>query len=93
MLNENLLLMPLLICAVSQFVLITNPLKTEFILYDIKVQFIPHRKHDSATKSNRLMLFREIVAVYCKNHTEYCVGKMQVFSMLKQAVHIVTTGI
>jgi hypothetical protein len=24
----------------------------------------------SATKPNRLMLFREIIAVYCENHTE-----------------------
>jgi hypothetical protein len=25
----------------------------------------------SATKSNRLMLFAETVAVYCENHTEH----------------------
>jgi hypothetical protein len=25
----------------------------------------------SATKPNRLMLFREIIAVYCENHTEH----------------------
>jgi predicted Zn-dependent protease with MMP-like domain len=25
----------------------------------------------SATKPNRLMLFRETVAVYCENHTEH----------------------
>jgi hypothetical protein len=25
----------------------------------------------SATKPNRLMLFREIVTVYCENHTEH----------------------
>jgi hypothetical protein len=25
----------------------------------------------SATKTNRLMLFREIIAVYCENHTEH----------------------
>jgi hypothetical protein len=31
-----------------------------------------HRKHDvSATKPNRLMLFREIIAVYCENRTEH----------------------
>jgi hypothetical protein len=37
-------------------------------------QSVPHRKHInyvSATKPNRLMLFRETVAVYCKNHTEH----------------------
>jgi hypothetical protein len=37
----------------------------------IKIHFVPHRKHYvSATKPNRLMLFRETVAVYCENHTE-----------------------
>jgi hypothetical protein len=25
----------------------------------------------SATKTNRLMLFREIIAVYCENHKEH----------------------
>jgi hypothetical protein len=25
----------------------------------------------SATKSNRLMMFREIIVVYCENHTEH----------------------
>jgi hypothetical protein len=29
----------------------------------------------SATKPNRLMLFREIIAVYCENHMKH--GKMQ----------------
>jgi hypothetical protein len=51
----------------------------------------------SATKPNRLMLFRETVAVYCENHTEHtntlCVGRMQSFSVLKEMVYIVTTGI
>jgi hypothetical protein len=38
----------------------------------IKIQSVPHRKHYvSATKPNRLMLFRETVAVYCENHTEH----------------------
>jgi hypothetical protein len=33
---------------------------------------VPHRKHNvSATKPNRLMLFRKIVGVYCENHTEH----------------------
>jgi hypothetical protein len=36
------------------------------------MQFVPHRKHSvTATKPNRLMLFRETVAVYCENHTEH----------------------
>jgi hypothetical protein len=50
----------------------------------------------STTKPNRLMLFGETVAVYCENirNTQiYSVGRMQSFSMLKQMVHIVTTGL
>jgi hypothetical protein len=43
------------------------------------------------------MLFRETVAVYCENHTEHtdtpCEDRMQSFSMLKQVVCLVTTGI
>jgi hypothetical protein len=38
----------------------------------MKIQSVPHRKHiASATKHNRLMLFRETVSVYCENHTEH----------------------
>jgi hypothetical protein len=34
--------------------------------------FISQETHYiSATKPNRLMLFRETVAVYCENHTEH----------------------
>jgi predicted Zn-dependent protease with MMP-like domain len=36
-----------------------------------QIQFVPHRKHISAPQPNRLMLFRETVAVYCENHTEH----------------------
>jgi hypothetical protein len=41
------------------------------------------------------MLFRETVAVHCENHikNEPCVGRMQSFSILKQVVHIVATGL
>jgi hypothetical protein len=43
------------------------------------------------------MLFRETVAVYCENHTEHtntlCGVECRVFVMLKQVVHIVTTGV
>jgi hypothetical protein len=36
------------------------------------MQSVPHRKHYvSATETNRLMLFRETVAVYCENNTEH----------------------
>jgi hypothetical protein len=44
----------------------------------------------SVTKPNRLMLFRETVAVYCENHTEqkYTLGRIYV--TIKMPVHIVT---
>jgi hypothetical protein len=41
-----------------------NPPKTEF-------RTSQETHHISATKPNRLMLFRETVTVYCKNHTEH----------------------
>jgi hypothetical protein len=47
--------------------------------------------HDvSATKPNRLMLFRETATVCCENHTEHThyVGRMQSFSMLKPVVSL-----
>jgi hypothetical protein len=43
------------------------------------------------------MLFGETVDDYCENHTKHTNishrGRTQSFSMLKQVVHIVTTGI
>jgi hypothetical protein len=50
----------------------------------------------SATKPNRLLLFRERIIVYCENHTEHTnpsVGRMFSFNMLKRLVYIVTTGL
>jgi hypothetical protein len=35
-----------------------NGLKAEFLLNNITIQFIPHRKHISAIRINRLTLFR-----------------------------------
>jgi hypothetical protein len=38
----------------------------------MQIKFVPHRKHYVTTaKPNRLMLFRETVAVYCENHMEH----------------------
>jgi hypothetical protein len=46
------------------------------------MQSVPHRKYYvSATKTNRLMLFRERVAVYCENHTLY--GQNAEFKFVK----------
>jgi hypothetical protein len=50
----------------------------------------------STTKTNRLTLFGETVAIYCGNHTEHTdtlCGQNAEFSVLKQVVHIVTTGL
>jgi hypothetical protein len=50
------------------------PLKHELLLNDIEKSssYLTGNKHYvSATKPNRLMLFRETVAVYCENHTEH----------------------
>jgi hypothetical protein len=47
-----------------------NPLKTEFI-YKNSVRTSQETHYVSATMPNRLMLFREIVTVYCENHTEH----------------------
>jgi actin-related protein len=53
---------------------VLNPLKTEFVLnyiYKNSVRTSQETHHLSATETNRLMLFRETVAVYCENHTEH----------------------
>jgi hypothetical protein len=50
---------------------LTSTLKHIIRLNSLKMQSVPHRKHVSATKTNRLMLFGETVAVYCENHEEH----------------------
>jgi hypothetical protein len=50
----------------------------------------------SATKRNRLMLFRETVAVYCENHTEHTntlCGENAEFCYAKAGGAIVTTWV
>jgi predicted Zn-dependent protease with MMP-like domain len=49
---------------------VISPLKTEFLLnYIYSGRTSQETHYVSATKPNRLMLFREAVAVYCENHT------------------------
>jgi hypothetical protein len=56
------------------------------------MKFLPHRKHsESRLTTNPLMLFRETVAV--NEHTIHSVGRIQSFDILKQVVHIITTGL
>jgi hypothetical protein len=46
--------------------------KIEFAWLSVRVKRFTWETHYvSATKPNRLMLFREIIAVYCENHTEH----------------------
>jgi hypothetical protein len=40
-------------------------------VYNISVRTSQETHYVSTTKPNRLMLFREIIAVYCENHTEH----------------------
>jgi hypothetical protein len=46
--------------------------------------------HVTVTKPNRLTLFREIITVYCENHTEHTDtlrGQNAEFLMLKQPIY------
>jgi hypothetical protein len=57
---------------VSKLVLRINPLKTEFLrIYKNSVRTSQETLYVTATKTNRLMLFGETVAVYCENHMEH----------------------
>jgi hypothetical protein len=50
--------------------------------------------HVTVTETNWLMMFRETVAVYCENSTQkHSVGRKKSFSMLKQVVYRVITGL
>jgi hypothetical protein len=57
----------------TKFLLNFNPSKTEFhlIRHTNSVRTSQETHYISATKPNRLMLFRETVAVYFENHTEH----------------------
>jgi hypothetical protein len=58
-----------------------NPLKTEYLLNDIRLQFVPHRKHS--------MFIVRII----RNTQIHCVRRMQSFGVLKQVVRIATVGL
>jgi hypothetical protein len=66
-----------------------------YIYYSVRIS--RETRHVSTTEPNRLMLFGETVAVHCENHTEHTdTGSGQnvfSFGVLKQMVHIVTTGL
>jgi hypothetical protein len=74
-----------------------NPLKPGIrpkIIFKISVCTSQETHYVSVTKPNWLVLFRETVAVYCKNHTEHTdilCGQSADFSVVNLVVHIVTT--
>jgi hypothetical protein len=49
----------------------TELFKAFTILYKDSVRTSQETHYVSTTKTNRLMLFGETVAVYCENHTEH----------------------
>jgi hypothetical protein len=62
-------------------VLILNEFHLHNTIYTSSVRTSQETHYVSATKPNRLMLFREIIAVYCEKHTEHIhtVGETQGF--------------
>ena len=68
--------------------------KTEI---NLNAHLVPRSKHYiSVIKTNRLMLYREIIAVCSQIHTKYIntlSGENLKLLNVKMAVHIVTTGL
>jgi thioredoxin-related protein len=71
-----------------------NPLKTEILLHNIRssVRTSQETRYVAATKTNRLMLFGEIICIYCENSIKHINTLCRDF-VLKQVVHIVTIEI
>jgi len=49
--------------------------------------------HFTITKINWLMLFKDVIPACSVNHTKPINNKIQRYSLLKEVVHIVTTGL
>ena len=74
-----------------------NPLSVKLYLSHLKTQFLPRRKHSaSVLKTDKLMLYREIIAVCSEIHAKHintlCGQNVELLNV-KLAVHIVTTGL
>ena len=53
-------------------ILTVNPLNTKLYLSDLKTQLVPRSKHSaSVLKTDKLMLYREIIAVCSEIHTKH----------------------
>jgi hypothetical protein len=56
--------------------------------FHIKTQFLPHREHISTRKTDHIVLFRKIIAVYYKNHAQHIIySQMQNFSLLQTGIN------
>jgi hypothetical protein len=76
---------------------IRKGLKTNFfnITYNELVRTSQEIRYVSAIETNRLMLVRETIAVYCENHTQCTItlfGENAGFGMIRKVVPILTTG-
>jgi hypothetical protein len=54
---------------VLKFYLVLDAWRSCVYIYSVPTS--QETRYVTATKPNRLMLFREIIAVYCENHTEH----------------------
>jgi hypothetical protein len=76
---------------------VINPLKTKILLIDIKILFVPHRKHTSITSPLRRWSPNDVYGnsrclLWEPDETQtHCVSRRKGFSILKQTVYIVTT--
>jgi hypothetical protein len=66
-----------------------------YVIYKNSDRTSQETHYVSATKPNKLMLFKETGAVYCENHTEHtntlCGQTEEIISVFKRVVHILTT--
>ena len=72
-----------------------NTLSTKVCIYNLKPQFVPRRKHSaSLIKTDKLKLYREIIAVCSEIHTKHintlCGQNVELLNV-KLVVHIATT--
>jgi hypothetical protein len=74
---------------------VINPLKQKLVKIVFKNSVRTAKKTQLFTiiKINWLTLFKEIIAVYSENHIQPINTKFSVTNMLKQVVHIATTGL
>jgi hypothetical protein len=72
-----------------------TPSKPEFLLNYVYKSSLYHTENTLRFryKDQSVKLFRETVAVYYENQTKHSVDRMRSFGMIRQVVHIETTGL